>query len=1168
MNHEPHESPGVRQLLDRVRSRWRRLHLSQGVVRATLAATGVLALALLSIRVIPGPPALIGAAGMLSVLLIVATVVWGLGALRRVPTDARLARFIEERDPTLDDRLASAVDLLTTTPGTNPRLGSLLLADAGRAASNVDPAAVISDERLRRAGFQAAAAVLLFATVGWVGRSTIRQSFDAVALTLFPSRVELVVVPGNARIAVGAPLAIEARLAGSTAPVVAQLLQVDASPGESGQEAAPPAWNATDMESGSPGTFRVALESVTAPFKYKVVAGSLTSPVFEVTVARPPRVARVDVEYRYPDSFGVAPYTDEDSGDIYAPAGTDVRLRVHVDGNVRSGQMALGDGKTIALQAVAADGPAKAGPHEKQETYLAHFRLEQDNSYRIALTDREGLKNPGDTEYFIRLLDDRPPEVRLVKPARDRQVTKLEEVEIEAKADDDFGIESLELVYSIRGRGEKVIALPIPMQAASVSSRHLIYLEDLNVEPGDFISYFVRARDTARGKRSSEGRSDIFFLEVKPFEQEFVLAQSQASSGNRAVDDLVNAQKEVIVATWKLDRRGEAARASSEQDVRSVAHTESELQARVEGASSAFREANMRDPRRPQTGGLRGPDGARPQAPPQEDAMTQAAAAMGRAVKSLLGFKTGDALPHEMEALNQLLKAQSDVRRQQISRQAGNGQNRSTLDLSSLFDRELQRNQQTNYETPTSTEKRDTASVPDKIKDLARRQDELTRRQQEMAARRDQLSPVERQRELEKLQRDQSKLRQEAEQLANEMQQGQAGQAGQAGQMRAISEQMRGAANDLQRQDPRLASERSAQAAQRLAELERQMRDSGPDGRRRALGEMQLEARQLADAQRQLAQELSRLGQRQSAADSLRRLAGEQERLADRTRRVQDGLEQQAAGLAGSAGADATERRLQQAVSEAARSLQRGRVADRMRQSADQMRAAAGRAGAETSAREQAVKAVEEQRQAARELDALAEKLSNMTTAAGDEASKRLAEQRGRAQQLREELNRLTEEIGRVGKVGSRPGPSDPAGRNGQAGKDPGGRAGSGGSGADLARLREEYMKTLREARDLIDQLRREDPSFSSGGSGFTFEGQGMTLSAPGTEAFKQDFEKWDQLRQQATQLLSRAETQLTKKLQQSDLRSRLSSGGDERTPAGYEAQVEQYFRGLAQRKP
>ena len=88
------------------------------------------------------------------------------------------------------------------------------------------------------------------------------------------------------------------------------------------------------------------------------------------------------------------------------------------------------------------------------------------------------------------------------------------------------------------------------------------------------MSYYVRARDLARGKRPSEARSDIFFLEVKPFEQEFALAQSQgamAGAGANGIDDLVAAQKEIIVATWKLDRRAQAANgAKSEQDIRSV----------------------------------------------------------------------------------------------------------------------------------------------------------------------------------------------------------------------------------------------------------------------------------------------------------------------------------------------------------------------------------------------------------------------------------------------------------------------------------------------------------------------------------------------------------------------------------------------------------------------
>ncbi len=121
--------------------------------------------------------------------------------------------------------------------------------------------------------------------------------------------------------------------------------------------------------------------------------------------------------------------------------------------------------------------------------------------------------------------------------------------------------------------------------------------------------------------------------------------------------------------------------------------------------------------------------------------MTAASQAMGVAVASLEKLKTGEALPPEMEALNHLLKAQADVKERQVTRQqagSGGGANRATQDMSSLFDRELQRQQQTNYETPTTTERRgdnETSSTLDKIKELARRQDELNARQQALTRR-------------------------------------------------------------------------------------------------------------------------------------------------------------------------------------------------------------------------------------------------------------------------------------------------------------------------------------------------------------------------------------------------------------------------------------------------
>lgn len=1164
----------IRELIARVRARWRRLMVLQAAVRTSLALSGVLAVALFLAYSTARAPMVLIAIAAAALVLAAGALVWGLWPVREFPSDRRVARFIEESDPSLDDRLASAVDLAASKrQGEDaPALAAPMVADAARRASAVDPSLVVAGHTLRRAGRQAAGAVLLLAAVLFAGRDTARRAFDVVSFTLFPSRVTLEVAPGNARIPAGASLTIEARILGNRAPVVAQVLRAEgaAAAGAAGRDVL---WHATDMITDPGGAFRLGLGPVAASFAYKVVAGTVTSPLYEVTVARAPRVTRIDVEYLYPPSLGLQPHVEEDSGDVYAPAGTSVRLHIHTDQEALRGHMALGGGKTIALAPQVAN------------LLTGTLKIVEDDSYRIALSGPEGLENLGETEYFIRALDDRPPEVRILRPARDRSVSKLDEVDIQAQAEDDFGVDRLELVYAVRGGAEKAVPLAIPRRSTSVSGTHTLYLEDLDVEPGDFVSYYVRARDFARGRRSSEARSDIFFLDVTPFEQEFTLAQSQAGGGgggNRSVDDLVAAQKEIIVATWKLDRRGQTASgAKSAQDIRSVARAEAELRVRVEQTSSSFRESTMRDPRRPpRPGATEAPRAGQTLA--EEDDMTAAATALGRAAESLNGLQTAEALPSEMEALNHLLKAQADMKNRQVTRQqasAGAGSNRTSQDLSSLFDRELQRQQQTNYETTSTEQREDQDDTLDKVKELARRQDELLRRQQDLARQqRAQMTAETLKRELERLAREQSELRQRAEELARQMasqprpgqpsgqqtgrqsgpqgQQSQPGQEGPGGQadqnaqassgrdpsrqMRAVSEEMRSAASELGRADPGQASTRGSRALEQLRDVQRQLQAAAPDERRRALGDLQLEARQLADSQRQVAAELGKVAPGEAGQDALRRLAGEQERLADRAGRLQQGLGQQAADAA-------------------AKELERQRIPDRMRQSAEELRSAAGQPTGPD--RGMPKSAAASQQEVARALDKLADSLA-AADRPRDEESRKLSEQLARAQALRERIEELTRELEKL----SEQGPSNSQNARTETDTEGQGQPASGRAG-DLSRLRAEYNRQIQETRKLLEEMRRDDPGFSPGGMGFTFEGQGMVLSAPGTEAFKQDFTKWEQLRKQATQALDLAESSLAQRLQAKQAHDRLAAGVDDKAPPEYQQQVDDYFKALAQKK-
>ncbi len=754
----------IRRFLQRVRARLRALSALDAAARAALALSAVVAVALAvwSLASLGGRSP-IALASLLGVVLVLAAsaLVWGLLPLRGAPTDAQLARFIEEQVPALDDRLATAVDIVRRE--TPSLLVGPLVEDAARRVDAIDVDEVVPGRRIRAGGFKAGAAAIALLVLAVMAREPARQSLDAASLALFPERVRLEIVPGNARVLQGAPLTIQARLVGNRAPVGARL-----------EVGAGDLWRGTEMQAESGGGFRLAMPPAAADFQYRVVAGSITSPVYRVTVAHPPRVTRIDVDYAYPPALGLPPRTETDSGDVYAPAGTDVTLHVHTDRPIASG---------AAL--------ARERPVDCVVRWLAGAAHRRDEGCRGRCVQNRasGSRRPGRSgpDRILHSRDRRSAAGRARGEAGERPIRHA------ARGSGYRGAGRGRLRHRAHGTGVRrsraVRARDPARRAAPRHERHRPAYplpRGPRRSPGRFrLLLRARTRRHARYPRSNEGRSDIFFLEVRPFEQEFALAQSQSMAGggyNGSIDDLVNAQKQVVVATWKLDRRGQNARgAQSPADIRAVGRTEADLKTRTEETASSLRESTMRDPRRR----LQGRGDAAGQAMPEEDAMTAAVEAMGRAVVSLDALKTAAALPPEMQALNSLLEAQALVKKRQVSRQqsaqGGPGNNNRNYDVSALFDKELQRLQETRYETrqPSGGQSRENRDALEKIAELARRQDEMLKRQQDLARQR--LDDAEMARQLEKLTREQAELRQQAEELARRMSKLESGQQNAAG---------------------------------------------------------------------------------------------------------------------------------------------------------------------------------------------------------------------------------------------------------------------------------------------------------------------------------------------------------------------------------------------------
>jgi hypothetical protein len=553
---------------------------------------------------------------------------------------------------------------------------------------------------------------------------------------------------------------------------------------------------------------------------------------------------------------------------------------------------------------------------------------------------------------------------------------------------------------------------------------------------------------------------------------------------------------------------------------------------------------------------------------------------MGRAQSALDAAKTAEAVPGEMDALNQLLRAQAEIRRREVVRQqspsAGGGFQRAREDLSTLFDRALQRQQQTNYETPRNSNESsghgERSEALERVRQLAQRQEQLARQQDELAKSKDTLSPEEMKRRLEKLTRDQTELRREAEQLAQQMasqqhqgqqrqdqaSQGQKSQGQQAqnqksgsgdpSRLRDASEQMRGAASDLRREDPSGASASSSRALEQLRSLERQLAGGEPPaGGPRALGDLQLEAKDLADRQRKLADRMGK-GRNAGAPDTSRQDASEQEQLADRADRLGQHVQEMANG--------SQSRASDQAAAKAAnRSLRDLRAGEKMRDLARSLRETEQKPGTAGTDDRGAATA----RDLARALDRTAEQLGNGLGT--DQEGRRLSDQLSRARDVKDHLESLRRQLAELDKSAS----TDPNGKGQGAG-------GGDGSRQQAERLQQEYREQLQEAARLQRELRSptQTPQIvpGTGGAGSTPEGQLMVYSAPGTEAFKQDFSKWEVLHREVTLNLERLESTLSQQLLERALKDRLSSGPADAAPDAYRHAVDQYFRSLAVPKP
>ena len=1108
-------------------------------------------------------------------------------------THEQVALYIEEHDPSLKEALSSALEVGGLGDGetekksfgasVSPALIEKLVEQTVERCESIDYGHAIEQDGLKRSS-----AVFVAVAVGGMIAVLLSPGFlrYGAGLLLNPMRSAqaaspymIVVEPGDIGVARGADQLVTAELQGFDAE------ESDIAVKSEGEDA----WRRLPMSfDDETGRYSFMLFDLEDPTEYYVEAHGVHSDLFRVDVSDLPYVRRLDLEYEFPLYTGLSPQRVEDGGDIAALRGTKVHLTIVPTVRVAGGVLAVEEKDPVPLE-LGADG-----------NLSVTLELVEDGFYRIDLESFDDTLQPASPDYAIEILSDQPPSVTIVKPGRDSKVNPIEEVFTEIKGEDDYGLRRLELIFSVNGGDEQIVALYDGRAKKEMIAGYTFFLEDYELQPGDFISYYARAKDAGG---SQVAMTDIYFIEARPFDRQYRQAQGgmQGGGGGGGMEGTLSLrQREIVAATFKLIRdKDEYKKRDWEENLTTIALMQGRLRDQVTNLLRRM--------------GNRGITGVDSDFATISESLKKAIDEMGLAEESLTAKDPIVAMPFEQRALQHLQRADAFFREVQVSFQqgggGGGGQAASAEDLADLFELELDklRNQ---YETVQRGQQQ---SVDNEVDEALQRLQELARRQQQ----------------------ENERMRRQASRLRNQM-------AGGGGMnQRELAEQTEELARELERLAREHSSPDLKDTARRLEQAANDMRRAGARGDDGALAEGLAALDKLKDARRLLDKNRSVRLERDmdDVAEQVERLQAQQERIqsevsklgregqgsGERLRRIferKDELAEQVANLESQLDRMARDSRSEQKeasrkIQEAANSIRdtklkekirysKGVVQGRSGQYADNFETVIGedieslrdrlgeaRGAIGTSEEDKVAEAINQTRDLVRNLEALSERIRERREAEQGERDQqdqpgqgRLArrgeqpgeqgregQQRGEGQEGQGQEGQQQGE-GQEGQGQGQEGQQRRQGQQGQQGQGsqgdagpssigPGTQTGGGGyqpgqfSTEELRQLRREFRERVSDAEGLRRDLARQQLEVPDLGEIIRrmeeFDKKQIYLNPLGLE----------QLEKEVLTELKQFEYWLRRELE-GLAEGELYVAGSDQVPAGYRNLVEEYFRALS----
>jgi hypothetical protein len=357
------------------------------------------------------------------------------------------------------------------------------------------------------------------------------------------------VTPGDAVMERGSSLVVLARF--GKAPAQGAELVVSSS-GEAERRS-------TLVRSLADPVFGGRVAELTKDLTYRVeYAGSRTRN-FTVKLYDLPRLDRADVRVEFPEYTRMPVKEVRDTRRLSAVEGSRMTWQFHLNKPVQSAVLMARGKATNRIELAALANSATLT--------WSNAVLATNVTYELRLTDSDGRTNKVPAQLVLEALPNRVPELKLASPRGDLHPSPLEEIPFEGTIWDDFGVAAFGIAVTRPGAETAFLELGRDVPGREKRSfRHVLRLEEYGVKPDQLIAWFTWMDDIGPDGVLRRTTGDLYFAEVRPFDEVFREAQGGGGEGGDAESGggggegrdpggkLAELQKQIINATWKLQR--------------------------------------------------------------------------------------------------------------------------------------------------------------------------------------------------------------------------------------------------------------------------------------------------------------------------------------------------------------------------------------------------------------------------------------------------------------------------------------------------------------------------------------------------------------------------------------------------------------------------------------